>query len=143
MSGKYDDIIDLPHKKSDRRPHMPNLQRAAQFSPFAALTGHSDAIRETARLTEKRIDLDEDSKERLSERLQLLHEERDAEHEVTITYFLADEKKDGGKYVEVTGAVKKIDEYTKTVLMCDGTRIPMDDVIDITGELFHRINIDI
>ena len=142
MSGKYDDIIDLPHKKSDRRPHMPNLQRAAQFSPFAALTGHSDAIRETARLTEKRIDLDEDSKERLSERLQLLIEERDAEHEVTITYFLADEKKDGGKYVEVTGAVKKIDEYTKTVLMCDGTRIPMDDVIDITGELFHRINIE-
>ena len=140
MSGKYDDIIDLPHKKSDRRPHMPNLQRAAQFSPFAALTGHSDAIRETARLTEKRIDLDEDSKERLSERLQLLIEERDAEHEVTITYFLADEKKDGGKYVEVTCAVKKIDEYTKTVLMCDGTRIPMDDVIEIEGSLFWCID---
>ena len=140
MSGKYDDIIDLPHKKSDKRPHMPNLQRAAQFSPFAALTGHSDAIRETARLTEKRIDLDEDSKERLSERLQLLRETRDAEHDVTITYFLADEKKDGGKYVEVTGTVKKIDEYAKTVLMCDGTRIPMDDIVEIEGSLFWCID---
>lgn len=76
----------------------------------------------------------------MSERLQLLRETRDAEHEVTISYFLADEKKDGGKYVEVTGAVKKIDEYTKTVLMCDGTRIPMDDVIEIEGSLFWCID---
>ena len=142
MSGKYDDIINLPHKKSNKRPHMTNLQRAAQFSPFAALTGHSDAIRETARLTEKRIDLDEDTKEILNERLQLLRENLNIYHDVTITYFLADDKKDGGKYVEVTGTIKKIDEYTKTVSMNCGSVISMEDILDITGDLFQSMDIE-
>lgn len=137
MSGKYDDIIDLPHKKSTTRPQLTMAQRAAQFSPFAALTGHGDAIKETARLTEKKIDLQHDCKERLNERLQLIREQLNAEPEVTITYFLADDKKDGGMYVEATGRVKKIDEYAKTVLLHDGTRIPMDDIVDIEGSLFR------
>lgn len=137
MNGKYDDIINLPHKKSATRPHMTMLQRAAQFSPFAALTGHGDAIKETARLTEKKIELGEDCKERLNERLQLIREQLNAEPEVTITYFLADDKKDGGMYVEATGIVKKIDEYVKTVLLHDGTKIPMDDIVDIEGSLFR------
>ena len=140
MSGKYDDIIDLPHKKSATRPQLTMAQRAAQFSPFAALTGHGDAIKETARLTEKRIDLQQDCKERLNERLQLIREQLNAEPEVTITYFLADDKKDGGMYVEATGIVKKIDEYAKTVLLHDGTRIPMDDIVDIEGSLFCGID---
>ena len=136
MSGKYDDIIDLPHKKSATRPHMTMLQRAAQFSPFAALTGHGDAIKETARLTEKKIELQEDRKERLNERLQLIRKHLSAEPIVTITYFVADDKKDGGMYVETTGTVKKIDEYAKIVLMDDGTKIMMDDIVDIEGSLF-------
>lgn len=142
MSGKYDDIIDLPHKKSATRPHMTMIQRAAQFSPFAALTGHGDAIKETARLTEKKIELQEDCKERLNEQLQLIREQLNTEPQVTITYFLADDKKDGGMYVEAIGIVKKIDEYAKTVLMDDGTRIMMDDVVDIEGSLFQYIDND-
>ena len=140
MSGKYDDIIDLPHKKSATSPQLALAQRAAQFSPFAALTGHGDAIKETARLTEKKIDLQQDCKERLNERLQLIREQLNAEPEVTITYFLADDKKDGGIYVEATGTVKKIDEYAKTVLLHDGTRIPMEDIVDIEGSLFRGID---
>ena len=136
MSGKYDDIIDLPHKKSATRPQLTMAQRAAQFSPFAALTGHGDAIKETARLTEKKIDLQQDCKERLNERLQLIREHLSAEPIVTITYFVADDKKDGGMYIEATGSVKKIDEYAKCVVMHDGTRIMMDDMIDIKGSLF-------
>ncbi len=142
MNGKYDDIIDLPHKKSATRPHMTMLQRAAQFSPFAALTGHGDAIKETARLTEKKIELGEDQKERLNERLQLICEQLNTEPIVTITYFVPDEKKDGGMYVEATGTVKKIDEYAKTVLLHDGTRIMMDDVLDIEGSLFCYVDND-
>ncbi len=136
MNRKYDDIIDLPHKKSATRPHMTMLQRAAQFSPFAALTGHGDAIKETARLTEKKIELGEDQKERLNERLQLIREQLNAEPIVTITYFVPDDKKDGGMYIESTGTVKKIDEYAKTVLIDDGTKIMMDDIIYIEGSLF-------
>lgn len=140
MSGKYDDIIDLPHKKSATRPQLTMAHRAAQFSPFAALTGHGDAIKETARLTEKKIDLQQDCKERLNERLQLIREQLNAESEVTITYFLADDKKDGGMYVEAIGIVKKIDGYAKTVLLHDGTRIPMDDIVDIEGGFFRGID---
>ena len=142
MSGKYDDIIDLPHQKSATRPHMTMLQRAAQFSPFAALTGHGDAIKETARLTEKKIELQEDCKERLNEQLQLIREQLNTEPKVTITYFLADDKKDDGMYVEAIGTVKKIDEYAKTVLMNDGTRIMMDDIIYIEGGLFQYMDND-
>ena len=106
MNGKYDDIIHLPHHTSSRHPRMSMADRAAQFSPFAALSGHEDAIRETARLTTERAELSESRKEELNEQLVWLREHPDARERVTVTYFRPDAKKAGGAYVTVTGAVR-------------------------------------
>jgi len=138
--GKYDDIINLPHKQSTRRSHMSLYDRAAQFSPFAALTGHDAAIKETARLTDKKVELDEGSKERLNMRLQLILENLISTPEVTITYFMPDERKTGGAYVEAVGIVKKVDEYEQIVIMRDGRKIPIDDIINIEGALFRHLD---
>ena len=131
----YADIVNLPHHQSDRRPHMTVYDRAAQFSPFAALSGHEDAIRETARLTTERAELSESRKEELNEQLIWLREHPDARERVTVTYFCPDAKKAGGAYVTVTGAVKKIDEYEKTLWMEDGTVIAMEELsaVEIPG----------
>ena len=136
MSGKYDDIIHLPHPTSSRHPRMSMADRAAQFSPFAALSGHEDAIRETARLTTERIELSESRKEELNEQLVWLREHPDARERVTVTYFRPDAKKAGGVYVTVTGAVKKIDEYEKTLWMEDGTVIAIEELsaVEIPGK---------
>lgn len=138
MTGKYDDIINLPHHVSSRRAPMTMIDRAAQFSPFAALTGYDAAIQETGRLTEGYIHLDESSKESLNERLQLIQESLDAHPEITVTYFQPDERKTGGAYVSVTGKVKKIDEYNQGIIMTDGTEIHFDYIYSITGELFRN-----
>ena len=106
-SNKYDKIINLPHHVSSTRPHMSMIDRAAQFSPFAALTGYDAAVRETARLTEQKIELDEYEKAALDQRILLLQEHLKELPEVTITHFVPDERKDGGKYVSITEAVKK------------------------------------
>lgn len=127
----YDDIINLPHPTSSRHPRMSLYDRAAQFSAFAALTGHDAAIRETARLTDKRVELDEDMKARLNEKLLVLAENMNTNPEVTITYFVPDEKKAGGAYVTFTGIVKKIDEYEHTVVMMDKTIIPIHEISEI------------
>ena len=132
-TGKYDDIIDLPHKQSNRRPHMPLIDRAAQFSPFAALTGHDAAIKETARLTDWKVELDEYRKEELDSQLQQILEHIAERPEVVITYFRPDEHKEGGAYVTHNGSVKKIDEYEQIILMTDGTRIPIEDIAEIEG----------
>lgn len=137
MTGKYDDIMNLPHHVSSRRAPMTMIDRAAQFSPFAALTGYDAAIQETGRLTEGYIHLDESSKESLNERLQLIQESLDAHPEITVTYFQPDERKSGGAYVSVTGTVKKIDEYNKGIIMTDGTEIYFGYIYSITGELFR------
>ena len=108
--GRYDDIINLPHHVSTKHPHMAPIDRAAQFSPFAALTGHDEAIKETARLTDERMELDENRKELLDARLQLLREHLGEKPTVTFTFFEPDERKSGGAYVTVTGSVKKIEE---------------------------------
>lgn len=134
---RYDDIIDLPHHVSKKYPQMPLLDRAAQFAPFAALTGHEDAIRETARLTEDETELDENSKELLDERLQYLQEHLQERPEVTVTYFKPDERKSGGAYVTVTGVVKKVDEYGRYLVFSDGEKVPMETVIEIEGEMFE------
>ena len=134
--GKYDDIINLPHHTSPKRPRMSMIDRAAQFSPFAALTGYDAAVKETARLTDRRIELDEYSKAALDERLQLIQEHLKEFPEVTITYFQPDERKDGGAYLTVTGAVKKIDTYEKCVVMIDKQKIPIDEIFEIDGNLF-------
>lgn len=133
---RYDDIIHLPHPVSASHPPMPMIDRAAQFSPFAALTGYDAAIKETARLTSQRIDLDEDSKAALDIKLQLLLEKIGEHPEVTITYFLPDKKKAGGTYVTVTGNVKRMDAYARSMVMADGNRIPLDDILELESVLF-------
>ena len=133
MSTPYDDIIYLPHPTSRKHPRMPQMARAAQFAPFSALTGYEDAVRETARLTERRIELDEYEKAALDEQLQIIQEHLDEQLEITFTYFVPDEKKSGGAYVDVTGIVKKVDIIRHEVVLMDGTRIPADGIIRING----------
>ena len=136
---QYKDIIDIPHHVSKTRPQMPMSDRAAQFAPFAALTGYDSAIKETGRLTNERIELDEEALTALDRKYQLLMDAFDDAPEVTITYFQPDERKAGGKYVSATGAVKKVDDFERRITMRDGTRIPMDDVLSIDGELFSSL----
>ena len=138
MTGKYDDMLFLPHHVSAGRPHLSPESRAAQFSPFAALTGYDAAVRETARVTDSRQELDDGTKEVLNGRLQLLAERLEDHPEVTVTFFRPDAKKEGGSYAAVTGSVKKIDEYEKTVVMTDGTKIPVEEITEIAGEVFNR-----
>ena len=139
MNGKYDEIMGLPHHVSKTRPQMPMSDRAAQFAPFAALTGYDSAIKETGRLTDESIELDEGALTALNMRYQLLMDALDEAPEVTITYFQPDERKAGGKYVSAVGTVKKIDDFERRITMRDGTRIPMDDVLSIDGELFSSL----
>ena len=127
---EYDDIIDLPHHQSPTRPHMSNHDRAAQFSPFAALVGYGDAVKETARLTDERAELDEDAREALDAALQSLRRGPDGQ-QVSITYFKRDLKKVGGEYLSATGNIKKTDPLDRTIMLDDGTVIPMDDILDI------------
>ena len=138
MKG-YEDIINLPHHISPTRQQMPMSDRAAQFSPFAALTGYDAAIKETGRLTDERIELDVEALSALDMKYQILMEALDEAPEVTITYFQPDERKAGGKYVSAVGAVKKIDDFERRITMRDGTRIPMDDVLSIDGEMFSSL----
>ncbi|MDD2234679.1 MAG: hypothetical protein PHZ11_06495 [Desulfitobacteriaceae bacterium] len=136
MTNPYDDIINLPHHRSTTHPHMSSHDRAAQFSPFAALTGYEDAVAETARLMDKKIELDEYSKSDLNERLNIIQGALNEQPEVSITYFLPDKNKSGGAYVTVTSGVKKIDEYEHIVVMLDATKIPIDDIAKMNGEIF-------
>jgi len=115
---------------------MPRLSRAAQFSPFAALTGHEDAVRETARVTDQRVQLDEDIKANLNKKLGMIQTHIDEKPEVSIRYFQEDHLKEGGSYVRTSGYVKKIDEYKGLVVMEDGREILMKDMIEIDSELF-------
>lgn len=136
MNGKYDEIIDLPHHVSKTRPQMPMSDRAAQFSPFAALTGYDSAIKETGCLTDEKIELGEESLTALNARYQMLMDVLAEGPEVRITYFKPDERKAGGAYVTITGAIRKIDDFEQIIIMQDGTRIPMGDVLSLEGELF-------
>lgn len=128
---KYRDMIDLPHHVSGTHPPMPVQDRAAQFAPFAALTGHHEAVRETARLTSERIELDEYCKAVIDGKLQKIQEQLSKEPAVSVTYFVPDEKKAGGSYETAAGCVKKIDEYHRILVLTDGTRIPIDEIIEI------------
>ena len=137
MTDQYDDIIHLPHHVSSTRPRMSAIDRAAQFSPFAALTGYDTSIKESARLTDARIELDDSQKEEIGEKLRLVTGQLDAE--IKITYFLPDTKKTGGKYVLAAGAVKKVDEYERMIIMGDGKQIPIDEVIDVDCDDFGEL----
>ena len=126
--GAYDDIIDLPHPTSAKHPRMSMADRAAQFSPFAALVGHGAAIRETARLTDRRIELTEEEKAVLDEKLCVL---LDTGGEAVFTYFLPDAKKDGGVYVTAAGRVKRLDFLERRIVLTGGTVIPVDGILEI------------
>ncbi len=127
--SKYDDIINLPHHRSKTHAHMSLIDRAAQFSPFAALTGYGDAIDETARLTDGRWDLDEQHLAELNERfLQIMANPKTS---VRITYFVADEKKEGGRYEWTECTIKKIDEIGKVIVTDRGERIPIENIVEL------------
>ena len=136
--GNYDDIIGLPHHESAKHPKMPALDRAAQFMPFAALTGHNAAVMETERLTDSRMELDEMKKEELNEHLQFIKEQLLQKPQISITYFLPDTQKNGGAYLTITGTVRKIEQTRHQVIMENGTVIPMDDIYEIESALFDN-----
>ena len=129
--GKYDDIIHLPHHVSSTRAHMPMLDRAAQFMPFRALTGYEDAVHETARHTDEKIELTEDEKTVLDMKLQRLADDLANQPLVTLTWFQPDKRKAGGAYVTTTGQVKKIDDFEGALILLSGESIPVEDILDI------------
>ena len=133
---KYAHIIDLPHHVSKRHPQMTMYQRAAQFAPFAALTGHSAAISETARLTYKKIELSDNECEMLNQRIMLLLAHLNEHPYVSITYFIPDTHKEGGQYATHTGTLRSWDEYEQRLTFDDGAQIKANEIIDIKGELF-------
>ncbi|MBP1549459.1 MAG: hypothetical protein J6A05_05595 [Oscillospiraceae bacterium] len=128
---RYDDIIKLPHHVSATRPRMSMHDRAAQFSPFAALTGYDAAVEETARLTDEQYELSEDKRNNLDKILRLIADRIDEHPEVEVTYFVPDEMKDGGRYVKLRGFVRRIDEYEKELVFFDGVKIEFDTVAEI------------
>ena len=137
----YDDIIHLSHHVSKRHPQMSPMNRAAQFSPFAALTGHDAAIQETARRTDSFTELDEDRKRQLNEQLWFIRENLEQKPECEITYFQPDEKKNGGIYVTIHGKIRKIDEYRRQIIFTDGTAIPIEHLFSIQGKLFQNMDL--
>ena len=132
----YEDIIDMPPHISTKYPQPTMLERAARFSPFAAITGYEEMVKEAARVTDKKIELDEESKIILSEKLMFVTEMCD-DAIISITHFVPDKLKDGGSYEIVTGRIKRIDEYERNVILTDGTLIPIDSIYHIDGDMFN------
>ena len=135
-TGKYDDIINMPHHVSKKHPQMPMEERTAQFAPFAALVGYEDAVEETARLTDKRIELDEEAKNILDMKFQMLNEQLKVQihPQVTIMYFVPDLKKEGGKYIKISGTIKRIDEFKQLIVLDDKAEIPITEIISSVGD---------
>jgi len=134
-TNQYDDIINLPHHVSTTRRHMAVADRAAQFAPFAALTGHDAAIKETARLTDEKLEVDEYTKVVLDEKLRYLLEQDDAE--AIFTYFVPDQNKSGGAYVSRSGILKEVDTIEQIITLTDGTSFPIDNLYRIDGDMFR------
>ncbi|MBR5597274.1 MAG: hypothetical protein IKW30_07700 [Lachnospiraceae bacterium] len=138
INNKYEDIINLPHHVSKTRPQMDMINRAAQFSPFAALTGYNSAIEETCRLTGSFKELDDNQKEILNEKLKFLSEHIKEQPLISITYFQPDELKEGGEYIEVSGYVEKIDEYNKVILFSNEKTILLEYIYNIELPIFEK-----
>ncbi len=130
--NKYKDIINLPHHVSKTRNPMSLYNRVAQFAPFAALTGYNDAIKETARLTEQKIELSDELKNMLNQKIKLIIENIKLQPEVVITYFVHDNKKSGGVYKTISGNVKRIDEVEKCIIFTNKLKIFFSDIISIS-----------
>ena len=139
VDGAYDDIIRLPRPVSIRHPRMALPDRAAQFAPFAALTGYEAAVAETARLTDERPELDEYTKAAISDKLRVIADGDAGQYPISITYFKPDARKRGGDYATAAGTVKKIDEYHRIVVMAAGMKVPIDDIIAIDGAEFDKL----
>ena len=137
---KYDEILNLEHHKSKKHPPMSLYARSAQFAPFAALTGYEDAVLETAREVGERIDIDEELRNILDSKIQILTEQIKKKPELIFTYFVPDITKDGGAYVNVTGIIKKIDTINRIIILEDQTEIPINEIIDISGDIFKILN---
>lgn len=133
----YEDIINLPYKKSPRRKHMSIEDRAAQFGAFKALRGHEDEIEETARLTNKKIELDEYEIEKLNEILISISSQLDKQPIVKITYFVPDSKKSGGEYITVCGIIKKIKTLEQIIILENNTIIPINDILLIDSNILN------
>jgi len=138
----YEDIVNLPPHISKRHPQPSMMDRAARFAPFAAITGYEEMVLEEARVTEKRIDLDEGALALLNEKLNMIQEFLDEEPEVTIMYFEPDKKKTGGAYVNIAGIVKRIDEYEHLVIMTDGKKIRIEDIFALESNLFYSLGLE-
>lgn len=133
--NKYEDMLYLPHHVSPTHPQMPVSDRAAQFSPFAALTGYDAAIKETARRTDDFVELDEHEKILLDEQLQVLKEHLSHQPKVSVTYFSPDERKSGGVYLHISGNVTKIEEYEKKMVLSDGTKVSLTNIVEMEVEV--------
>lgn len=140
FDDNYDDMLDMPHHVSKVHPQMTMQQRAAQFSPFAALSGHGEAVQEAQRLTDDKLDLDERQKIELDEKLQILLQHLKEQPKLHIVYFIPDDKKAGGEYVSKEGKTRKFDPYEKTLIMADGTKIAIDQISELNGELFDNLD---
>ena len=139
--NEYEDIFHLPHPVSGTHPQMSMHDRAAQFSPFAALSGYEEAVAEEARLTDEKILLDEYEKQRIDEKLQKIRDDlqergKEEKPRISVTYFLPDQRKAGGAYVTVTGQVKKMDTYKQQLLLTDDSTIPFQEILELEGDLF-------
>ncbi len=136
--NNYDDIINLERPIS-KHPHLSLESRASQFAPFAALVGYDSEVKETARLTDKKAVLDDSQKEIISNKLNYLNEHINDQYEITITYFIKDQKKSGGKYQQKTGIIKRIDLVNQNIKFTDNTIISMQDITNIKGEIFNEM----
>jgi hypothetical protein len=143
-SGKevYNDIFDRPHHVSSKRPQMSRLNRAAQFSPFAALTGYDDLVKESARTTDRKIELSEDDLNDINMKLNLIQERLSESPLISVIFFVPDPLKSGGEYLECVGVAKNVRSLEQTLLMEDGTEILFADIVSISGELFKEIDSD-
>ena len=139
IKNKYSDILYLPHHVSATHPQMPMSDRAAQFSPFAALSGFGSAVTEAGRLVDGRVELSVDVREALDMRLAILRDCAGLAPKCYFTYFVADEKKEGGAYLTCRGVVKKVDEVARLVILKDDTKLPIDDIVDISGDVFSKV----
>ncbi len=139
--GKYDDIINLPHHISKTRPQMSMHDRAAQFSAFKALTGYDDEVKETARLTDSKIELTEEDNRDLNLKIQVLKDYADTRPFIFVEYFIPDKKKSGGSYVTATGNFRRIDEYVGNLIMTSGEEIHLNDIFSIDGDIFDTMDL--
>ena len=140
MENKYSDIIDLPHHQSENHKRMDKINRAAQFAPFAALTGYAEAINEAGRILDKKIILSNEEKEKISNILSYLNLHIKEDIIITIVYFIKDNFKEGGSYNSITSSLKKIDEFNKIIELKNKTKIKINDIYKINVDIFNEFN---